>query len=562
MFPFVLVIGFLLIVFPVRGESKDRGCTVTVKFHDHLVGRRKVQRPLELDHWFRQNADTVRPTFQRKSPALDSFFDVRLKSDVNCQRAERELASFPIIENVSGEEGLVLLSLQETPDLVPLEFHLAPPVVTGSWTSGGVDVQSAWQLPGGKGEEVTIVDFEKGWNLAHEDLPPGIELLSGVISSDLFSQDHGTKVLGVLGAVENDHGVTGMVPEATLKVAAPEPGKKLASILDSLVSQLSLGDVLLFEVGSSKCPLGLEEDCQYGVPVETIASVFAVLQEATAKGVIVIEAAGNSALDMDDPAFVWENEVGDSGAIIVGAGIPGTLLPTASSNYGSRVDVQGFGEGLVTTAATYGELGYPKGDVNNAYTESLPKTSPNYFSDTSSAAAVVAGVVTSLQGIAKAKNGVALFPEQVRSILVQTGIKQGEPDSGESEKHIGPLPNLGQALSMISDYSPPPPPPPSEDAPSPPDEPIPVEDDDQDDDGIPNAQDNCPKTANPSQEDPNKNGKGYACDSTENAVLQWFSQLQKCLKKPQPSCFFKEGTAHHLHTLWDKKSTMKWSADK
>jgi hypothetical protein len=267
-----------------------------------------------------------------------------------------------------------------------------------------------------------------------------------------------------------------------------------------------------------------EGACEYGVPVETIASVFTVLQQATAKGVVVIEAAGNSALDLDHPAFVWENGSGDSGAIIVGAGFPGSLLPTSSSNFGSRVDVQGFGEGVVTTAATYGELGYPEGDVNNAYTESSPKTSPNYFSDTSSAAAVVTGVVASLQGVAKS-NGVILSPEQVRSILVQTGVKQGE-----SEKNIGPLPNLGQAILMIPDPPvppPPPPPPPPEEDPAPP-----VEaqdgDQDQDDDGVPDEQDNCPKTANPAQEDPNQNGQGYVCDPAENKTLQWLLKLQRC----------------------------------
>jgi hypothetical protein len=153
-------------------------------------------------------------------------------------------------------------------------------------------------------------------------------------------------------------------------------------------------------------------------------------------------------------------ELVDSGAIIVGGGkadadtdgvglldtghercapgsygqpCPAQQPPTGEilSTYGTRVDVQGWGEAVFT-------LGF--GSYSN-----LPTTRGSYtqrFSGTSSAAAMVAGAVASLQSIRVANGLSRLTPSQMRQLLIDTGIPQGTAIPG----HIGPFPNLAKAI--------------------------------------------------------------------------------------------------------------------
>ena len=65
------------------------------------------------------------------------------------------------------------------------------------------------------------------------------------------------------------------------------------------------------------------------------------------------------------------------------------------STYGSRVDLQAWGTGVVTTG--YGDLAEYGGDKNQRYTDT--------FDGTSSAAACVAGAVVLLQSYAKNQLG-------------------------------------------------------------------------------------------------------------------------------------------------------------
>ena len=99
------------------------------------------------------------------------------------------------------------------------------------------------------------------------------------------------------------------------------------------------------------------------LPIETLPEMFALLHEATHRGITVIEAAGNgcdaivpeTGIDLDDYAdesgvrILRRNSPrGDSGAIIVGAARAevqdGKHRRIASSNYGSRVDCYAWGE--------------------------------------------------------------------------------------------------------------------------------------------------------------------------------------------------------------------------
>src|SRR5206468_2516506 len=138
----------------------------------------------------------------------------------------------------------------------------------------------------------------------------------------------------------------------------------------------------------------------------------AVMWAVGYNGIIVVEPAGNGAQNLDDPTVSgqfpqpWD----DTGAIIVGAGTaysgviyPGTSGCTATfpprqwlsgvSSYGSRVNLQGWGECVVTSG--YGDLYPPQGsnNANSSYTM--------MFKNTSGAAPIVAGAAASLSSVAQ-----------------------------------------------------------------------------------------------------------------------------------------------------------------
>ena len=184
-----------------------------------------------------------------------------------------------------------------------------------------------------------------------------------------------------------------------------------------------------------------------------------LFRSATAKGITVVEAAANGNENFDLPIFNNTGLQKDSGAIVVGAGIPpsnaldfdgsGGFGPAYQnigvprsriwfSDYGKIVNVQGWGFHVTTLA--YGDL---QGDASENKWYTLR------FSGTSSASPIVTGAVACIQGRSKAKNGAPLSPAKVRQILMNSGTPQ-EPGPGVPlSQRIGPLPNLAKAMTLV-----------------------------------------------------------------------------------------------------------------
>ncbi|MCM3904970.1 MAG: S8 family serine peptidase [Pyrinomonadaceae bacterium] len=203
----------------------------------------------------------------------------------------------------------------------------------------------------------------------------------------------------------------------------------------------SAGDVILIEQQATVCGLATTN---YG-PNEWLSSVFDAIQVAVAQGIVVIEAAGNGGVNLDQAACDgrFDRTVRDSGAIIVGAGYPPSSGVDRQriefSTFGSRVDLQGWGRDVATTG--YGNL-YQNPDA---------PTNPDFwytgiFSGTSSASPIAAGAAANVQGIAFDQSGIPLTPLQIRTLLVQTG----SPQLGNTAEHIGPRPDLRQAIAQLT----------------------------------------------------------------------------------------------------------------
>jgi subtilisin family serine protease len=312
----------------------------------------------------------------------------------------------------------------------------------------GIGAMEVWPLAGAKGSGITICDIEGNWNRRHEDLPSGIPLIGGEVIDDLGWRDHGTAVLGEMIAIPDFRGAVGIshAAKAMVHSAVINGVFNAAGAIAAATAELKAGDVILIELQATG-PNG-----KY-VAMQFWPDIFTAIVAATARGITVVEAAGNGDENFDLAIF---NDTGlqkDSGAIVVGAGIPPTNhfdndngyarigVPRSRiwfSNYGRIVNVQAWGWHVTT-------LGY--GDAQGGASENNWYTLR--FSGTSSASPIVTGAVACLQGRAKATNGSPMTPAKVRSLLMATGTPQ-EPGPGVPlTQHIGPQPNLPKAMSQV-----------------------------------------------------------------------------------------------------------------
>ncbi|GAA2515898.1 hypothetical protein GCM10010201_10520 [Pilimelia columellifera subsp. columellifera] len=301
----------------------------------------------------------------------------------------------------------------------------------------GIDVDHAQTVPGGTGRNVRVLDIEGGWVRDHEDLsslvPAEVLVPQGVPAFSDF--DHGTATIGTLIGDANAGGVTGLVPEATPRLTNDTmTGGRVnrAGAITTAAAALRPGDVMLLEMQMRGCGGGF-------VAVEWEPAVYDAIRAATATGIVVIEPAGNGNQNLDAACngSPFPRGKPDSGAIVVGAGGAGPAQGCSAarsklgfSSYGTRVDLQGWGECVVTTG--YGDL--HRGPAQQEYTAR--------FNGTSSASPIVAGAAAALSSIAR-ERGRTLTPAQVRDILVRTG----SPQTGGGK--IGPLPNLRAAIAAL-----------------------------------------------------------------------------------------------------------------
>lgn len=304
----------------------------------------------------------------------------------------------------------------------------------------GINAPYAWSIKGGDGKGTTFVDMEYGWLFNHEDLMnQKIELISGQNKSE--HHDHGTSVLGIVSAEDNNIGGIGIAPKAKVKVVSQirdNGNYNTADAILSAVNNMQAGDILLLEAQATYDGYG---DKNY-FPVEVKPDIFDAIRMGTNKGIIIIEAGANGGNDLDQ--FRDRNgkqvlnrnspDFKDSGAIMVGAA--SARVPhkrSYFSNYGSRVDVYGWGNAVDTTDAKPSEF------ITNLYTSS--------FAGTSSASPIIAGAAASIQGIAKNNQGRVYTPRQLRAILSDssTGTKSNDPTSDK----IGVLPDLKAILSKL-----------------------------------------------------------------------------------------------------------------
>lgn len=346
----------------------------------------------------------------------------------------------PVAKNANLDSGSPLssLSLQvdlpentyvNTPDFESYQNYLQDAPL-------GVGAKSAWDIPGGTGKNVKVIDIETCFEERHEDFETPFWVGN---NPECDSTNHGTAVWGEIAAKRDGKGVTGIAHEAQFGIYGFIEGnwdrvneQYIESInkgIQGALKALDAGDVLVIEQQM------IGPELEKWTAVEYWPHIFDQLKAATSKGIICVQAAGNGESNFDDPSYEGAFNRGkrDSGCIMVGAVDPASKERLGFSNYGSRIDAAGYGRGVVTTG--YGHL----------FNQGPTRMYTDRFSGTSSATPIVAGAVALVSSIAK-ERGRVIGPKQMRAALRVTGIKQGKLTA---RKRVGNFPVVQQLLKRL-----------------------------------------------------------------------------------------------------------------
>lgn len=240
----------------------------------------------------------------------------------------------------------------------------------------------SWNISRGEGVAIAVIDT--GVDENHEDLP---ELLGGVntIDSSHWGNDghgHGTHVAGTIAALDNDHGVVGVAPEAGLyavKALTNSGGGSVASVID-----------------------GIEWACEQDVQIINMSfgmrSYSQALEEAVEaayeSGILIVAAAGNDGDSLDNVLYPARFEQ----VMAVSAALSNDQITTTSSR-GPDIELIAPGQDVFST---------------------IPDNNYDYMSGTSMAAPHVAGSAALLLG---ADDGLSNI--EVRELLQQNAEDLG-----------------------------------------------------------------------------------------------------------------------------------------
>src|SRR5262249_58437039 len=131
--------------------------------------------------------------------------------------------------------------------------------------------------------------------------PPGYTGCAATCDSQ--NREHGTAVLGELIGTSDTKGVTGLAPAAAIGLAPANTtklGYNPANAILLAVAAGKPGDVIIIEQQIAVCGLAdPNKTCANCGPSEFMQPVFDAVQTAVANRFIVVEAAGNGGVNLD-----------------------------------------------------------------------------------------------------------------------------------------------------------------------------------------------------------------------------------------------------------------------
>lgn len=380
-----------------------------------------------------QRAVKLHPGY--RPPNLRSYRQIHVADETEGERLAAQLREWSLVNYAYLHPGAVEPPMPggNVNPQAPAQVHLQPAPI-------GIDAIYAWTIAGGRGEAQGLADVEWGWQQDHPDL--ACQAFTDIEPDCYQKREHGTRVLGVIAACDNQIHCVGITPSLASIVTVGQWRSPTECVTAPAVAQaclaLSPGDILLLEAQTNM--FGFT-----GIPLEAEPAVFDIVELATHGDIVVVAAAGNGGKLLDEIGDntgkrIFDCSLQDSGAIIVGAAHPAPISGWNrgyTSCYGARVDCFAQGSDVVTLDTDFWDVG--------TYTDQ--------FGGTSAAAAIVAGAALAVQGVASQSLDSRLAPGDLRALLADPALNTAAGNSPNNR--IGVMPDLRRIIEALLSSSPP-----------------------------------------------------------------------------------------------------------
>ncbi|HPQ40179.1 MAG TPA: peptidase S8, partial [bacterium] len=183
----------------------------------------------------------------RQLADLNLYYAFGPKNRLQAEALLADLNALDLVET-AYPEPIPALPVNPAPKLLPPLYVDSQDYLEASPI--GVDAYAAWNEPGGRGENVKMVDVELAWVWTHQDLPaPFYE--GGTQNPDQGYRNHGTAVMGEIAGIDNAFGITGIANQAAVggqAINIDDWPDNVGSHFDLASAALDPGDVWLIEL--------------------------------------------------------------------------------------------------------------------------------------------------------------------------------------------------------------------------------------------------------------------------------------------------------------------------
>ncbi|WP_170976579.1 S8 family serine peptidase [Rhizobium sp. FKL33] len=262
-----------------------------------------------------------------------------------------------------------------------------------------LNVLAVWNAYTGAGVKVMVID--DGFDHDHEDLSANYDAAADRDYADLdddaapgsSTDNHGTAVIGIVGAANNGVGGVGVAYGATLIGARISYDVTADKWREQFVS--ALGDAVEQGVGVINMSFGGAGDYDTFDGASNVALMHAAIEDAVGNGrgglgIALVKSAGNS---RDDKIDVNHNQTDNDTRQIIVAAVNRDGTVSEYSSYGAPILVAAFGSGYSGEVVTTDRSGADGYDTDAGADGDYTMT----FNGTSAAAPMVSGVVALMQ---------------------------------------------------------------------------------------------------------------------------------------------------------------------
>ncbi|WP_369986745.1 S8 family serine peptidase [Pseudomonas xanthosomatis] len=328
-----------------------------------------------------------------------------------------------------------------TPDFEALQTYLDAP---GS-KSQGLNIRAAWQQQvTGKGGRIHFTDG--GLFPNHEDLRgnPNLIVVNETPNDD---PSHGTASTGIMLAVRNGRGMTGISHDSELFLYDNRAKDSLggSQVLKDLLRQVLPGDI----VGVNRQTANVQVLGTF-LPAVHDRAWWDVIRQLSQRGAVVVVAAANGTAQgdigkgtvqsqgVDLAQWPYFSDHGNADAILVGACHSWDGKPHQYSNYNYRYRMlNAWGDSVATLS--YGALQDKTGDDRD-YTDT--------YGGTSSATPLVTGALSLVQSYAMSEHHVYLDAGQMHLLIMASGYEDATLPLTDVLP-MGARPNVQGALALL-----------------------------------------------------------------------------------------------------------------